>query len=1130
MKKKFMRGIAAFLAAVMMLPTAAFAETTEGGGDGSEPAVVDTTPGEGTGEGTGSGTGEGSGEGTGEGEPTPPQEATSISISLDKNKIYDGGSNKTATVTLTAEGGTINDADIIWYSTDKDVATVSGSGKTATVTGVSEGTASIKALYGDLTSNVVDIEVDHREIINFKVEETKKIDLHYYTGQSFNTEGIKVSIKYNDDNTWKETTDYTVSPSGAFTEKDPNKKVTIAYPGTTFTHDIYVEVEQIEVESVTIVEPKNNAEVEKGKSLDSVTVKVVYNNGDDEEITATKVAAKGVTLNGYTLGTVINADVSFTASYGGKTSSPVIVKAKAAAAKTIVDMYVYTKPTKLTYNVNDTLDLTGLVLAVKYSDNPTQYLSKTYANNSSKITSNISKLTTKGTQTITLTYADAEAGTATATFDVTVGSVANVTGLKTSSSYYELEEDVEIKVGDKLNDDIMWYDVFKEVYLVVDGSRKLIDSKSDLEDYPGVELLLKVYNKTTDSDLIEAKNINSDGEVRLQLYVKVGGTSITSTSTDKSILVYVDVQAAECTVSIYSSKTYTSSSYLKATKTFKDFEDALEALKDEDEIDDVFDISLGSNYAIRIKFGEDQELSSNYEFEPDYENPIYIDLNGCELKLPSDWIVYDDCEDLVVTITNTNDDDYGKLVYRDKSVSLIVAEGSMLEFSEDEIPMDSDAAVTMTIYRSSSSSTKIAEKIYDDLEEALEALEDHDDTVDAFDISSSYEDSFVVKIKLGEDEDQDITDFTFAPDYDTTISIDLNGNKLELDSDWIDFDECEDLVVKINNTHEDDKASLIYDDKDITLTIAKGDSALEFKEDEIPGIYDITIGSMTNGKATMSKDTVGHGGSVKFTITPNSGYAIDTVKINNKTVSSSNYTVDSKGVGTYELKDIVGDAKLDVTFKKASTTTTEKEESKPSSSTTTSWTNPFTDVSKNAQYYDAVAFVCSEGLFNGMTATKFEPTTTMTRAMFVTVLGRLAGVDPQRYSGTSFTDVSKTDQQISWAAPYIEWAVQNGITQGTGNGKFSPNDPITHQQMYLFMYRYAMFIENITTSVTNVKLTGIQDASQIADWALTGVKFASAHKILITSGGKLTPTDNALRCELAMLLHGFCVKVLGYND
>jgi hypothetical protein len=73
-----------------------------------------------------------------------------------------------------------------------------------------------------------------------------------------------------------------------------------------------------------------------------------------------------------------------------------------------------------------------------------------------------------------------------------------------------------------------------------------------------------------------------------------------------------------------------------------------------------------------------------------------------------------------------------------------------------------------------------------------------------------------------------------------------------------------------------------------------------------------------------------------------------------------------------------------------------------------------------------------------------------------------------------------------------------------------------------------MFIENIKSSVTNVTLpTSISDRNQIADWAMDGVKFASMNNILITSGGKLTPTDNALRCELAMLLHGFCVKVLG---
>jgi hypothetical protein len=80
--------------------------------------------------------------------------------------------------------------------------------------------------------------------------------------------------------------------------------------------------------------------------------------------------------------------------------------------------------------------------------------------------------------------------------------------------------------------------------------------------------------------------------------------------------------------------------------------------------------------------------------------------------------------------------------------------------------------------------------------------------------------------------------------------------------------------------------------------------------------------------------------------------------------------------------------------------------------------------------------------------------------------------------------------------------------------------------MYLFMQRYAEKIAKVDTSTTGVNLSGIRDAAQIADWAEDGVKFASKYGILITSDSKLTPTDNAYRCELAMLLHGFCVKVL----
>ena len=447
----------------------------------------------------------------------------------------------------------------------------------------------------------------------------------------------------------------------------------------------------------------------------------------------------------------------------------------------------------------------------------------------------------------------------------------------------------------------------------------------------------------------------------------------------------------------------------------------------------------------------------------------------------------------------------------------------------------SEIGCTVTVCRSSSSSTKIGSaKTFDKLKDALEYLEDESDIIDDFGVSSTHEDSFVIKIKLG--EDQDLGTFEFAPDHEHAITIDLADYDLELESDWIDFEDCEDLKVTITNSEnysssdkDDVKSKMEYSDEDVTLVVDKNDT-YTFSEGKIPGIYAVTVKSgITNGKVEANKTTVNHGADVKFTITPNSGYEISDVKVNSKSVTKdSEYDVNSKGVATYTLKKADKDIEITATFKKAAAAATEKEEEKKPASTP-AWNNPFTDVSTSAQYYKAVEFVCSHDpvLFTGMTATKFEPTTTMTRAMFVTVLGRLAGINEMQYSGTSFTDVSKSDQQIAWAAPYIEWAVQKGITNGTGNGKFSPNEPITHQQMYVFMQRYADKIEDVDISTTGVTLTSIKDAYQIDSWAEDGVKFASKHGILITSGGKLTPTDNALRCELAMLLHGFCVKVLG---
>ena len=98
--------------------------------------------------------------------------------------------------------------------------------------------------------------------------------------------------------------------------------------------------------------------------------------------------------------------------------------------------------------------------------------------------------------------------------------------------------------------------------------------------------------------------------------------------------------------------------------------------------------------------------------------------------------------------------------------------------------------------------------------------------------------------------------------------------------------------------------------------------------------------------------------------------------------------------------------------------------------------NPFKDVNEIDWFYEAVQYARDKGFFDGTTETTFTPNGTMTRGMFVTVLGRMAGVDAEDYANaTVFKDVPAYE----YYAPYVAWAYKYGIADGTDTGKFSPN-------------------------------------------------------------------------------------------
>jgi hypothetical protein len=182
------------------------------------------------------------------------------------------------------------------------------------------------------------------------------------------------------------------------------------------------------------------------------------------------------------------------------------------------------------------------------------------------------------------------------------------------------------------------------------------------------------------------------------------------------------------------------------------------------------------------------------------------------------------------------------------------------------------------------------------------------------------------------------------------------------------------------------------------------------------------------------------------------------------------------------------------------------------------WTNPFVDVAETDAYYDAVRYVNESGLFKGVSDTEFAPHVTMNRAMFVTVLGRLAGVDPAAYATTSFTDVEPIGD---WNyAPYVEWAAQNGIVLGYGDGTFGPRDEITVEQAAVIIARYAKYIGMDTASGIDLTAFFI-DGEAVSEWAADALAWAADNGIYIGVGGALNPQSFAERALVATMLYNF---------
>ncbi len=250
--------------------------------------------------------------------------------------------------------------------------------------------------------------------------------------------------------------------------------------------------------------------------------------------------------------------------------------------------------------------------------------------------------------------------------------------------------------------------------------------------------------------------------------------------------------------------------------------------------------------------------------------------------------------------------------------------------------------------------------------------------------------------------------------------------------------------------------------------------------------YPVTTPDKTeNGTVTVSPRSAEKGDTVTITVKPDSGYQLDDLTVTDKNGKELKLT--DKGNGKYTFTMPASKVEINATFVK------EVE------------TSPFSDVSTTAYYYEAVKWAQEKGITGGIGNGLFGPNQPCTRAQIVTFLWRAAG-SPEPKSMSNFSDVSAD----SYYAKAVAWAVENGITTGTGDGKFSPDATCTRAQSVTFLFRAIGKLVDSTAEFSDV-LTDSYYANAVA-WAVENG---------VTNGigdGLFGPNNSCTRAQIVTFL------------
>ena len=251
--------------------------------------------------------------------------------------------------------------------------------------------------------------------------------------------------------------------------------------------------------------------------------------------------------------------------------------------------------------------------------------------------------------------------------------------------------------------------------------------------------------------------------------------------------------------------------------------------------------------------------------------------------------------------------------------------------------------------------------------------------------------------------------------------------------------------------------------------------------------YAVSAPTAENGKIAVSPKNASAGSTVTITVKPDSGYVLETISVTDK--NGNDLKLTDKGGGKYTFTMPASKVEIKATFMEDN-----------------SVLNFFYDVPNDAYYFEAVKWAAENGITGGVGNSLFAPNQPCTRAQIVTFLWRAAG-SPEPKNMSNFSDVPAD----SYYAKAVAWAVENGITTGTGDGKFSPDATCTRAQSVTFLFRASKASANGAPAFSDVVATA---------YYAEAVKWATDNGITNGIGDNLFGSDNdCTRAQIVTFLY-----------